>query len=180
MKRARAMGRLAVRAALAGLLACVAGAAACSSSSATSGAGASCLTNADCSGGAVCGFANAGGDSPCTAHGVCVTPVNEQPTSLCGCGGGSIQLVVDDVDAGVYYWSGVIAGEMGFPPCGDTAIAPSSNVDATVDAPEETPAVDAMVDAPADAGTDASAGMDAPADGVADAVADAVTDVSAQ
>jgi hypothetical protein len=121
-----------VRVVVCALVVCaLAGAAACSSASgSTSSVGASCASNVDCSGGSVCGFANAGGDSPCSARGVCVTPFDEQPTNLCGCGGSSIELVVDDVDAGVYYWSGVVAGEMGFPPCGDTAIAPSSNADA--------------------------------------------------
>ena len=61
-------------------------------------------------------------------------PIDEKPTNLCGCGGVSIELVVNDVDAGVYYWSGVIVGEKGFPPCGDAAIAPSSNdVDASAE-----------------------------------------------
>jgi hypothetical protein len=116
---------------LAGLLVVTA---ACSSSSATSSVGASCASSSDCSGGTVCGFANAGGDSLCSARGVCVVPLDEQPTNLCGCGGTSVEIVVDDVDAGVYYWSGVIVGEKGFPPCGDAAIAPSSNdADASAD-----------------------------------------------
>ncbi len=94
----------------------------------------SCASRADCSGGQVCGFANTAGDAGCSARGVCVVPVDEQPTHLCGCGGASIELVVNDVDAGVYYWSGVIVGEKGFPPCGDAAIAPSSNgVDASAE-----------------------------------------------
>ncbi len=137
----RATPRLAVPHVLAGLLGgllFVAAACSSSSSSSASNVGASCAKSSDCSGGAVCGFANTGGDSPCSATGVCVTPVDEQPTNLCGCGGGSITLVVDDVDAGIYYWSGVIVGEKGFPPCGDAAIAPSSNdTDAAVDAPPQ-------------------------------------------
>ncbi len=127
-------------------------AAACSTSSAapSSGGVASCTSSSDCSNGTVCGFANTGDgfDASTTdpgacagARGVCVTPMNQQSTNLCGCGGGAIQIVVDDVDAGVYYWSGVIVGEKGFPPCGDAAIAPSSNdVDASREAaaPAET------------------------------------------
>jgi hypothetical protein len=110
-------------------------AAACSSSSGASGGPTSCASNSDCSGGAVCGFPNTLDAGGCTAaRGLCVTPVNEQPTNLCGCAGESIELVVDDVDAGVYYWSGVITGEKGFPPCGDAAIAPSSNADAISEA----------------------------------------------
>jgi hypothetical protein len=105
--------------------------ASCSASSATaSSLGASCASNTDCSGGAVCGYANVGGDDLCSARGVCVVPVDEQPTNLCGCGGAAIEIVVNDVDAGIYYWSGVIVGEKGFPPCGDAAVAPSSNASA--------------------------------------------------
>ncbi len=86
----------------------------------------------------MCGFANAGGHGLCSARGVCVMPVDEQPTNLCGCDGGSIDLVVDDVDAGIYYWSGVIVGEKGFPPCGDAAVAPSSSdTDSSADAPSQ-------------------------------------------
>ena len=128
-----------VRAALAvaGIATCVlAQAAACSSSSGSKGGLTSCATSSDCSGGTVCGFSNTIDAGTCSAaRGICVTPVNEQPTNLCGCSGGSIELVVDDVDAGVYYWSGVVVGEKGFPPCGDAAIAPSSNaMDATSEA----------------------------------------------
>jgi hypothetical protein len=116
---------------------------ACStSSSSTAASGPTlCTSDADCSGGMVCGYANTGSAADASAidagacsgaRGVCVTPMNQQPTNLCGCGGDAIQLVVDDIDAGVYYWSGVIVGEKGFPPCGDAAIAPSSNdVDAS-------------------------------------------------
>jgi len=102
---------------------------ACSSSSGGNDASGpmSCSTDPDCSGGDVCGYDNAGTYGNCAARGICVTPVNRQPTMLCGCGGKSVDLVVDDPDAGVYYWSGVIVGEQGFPPCGDAAIAPSSN-----------------------------------------------------
>lgn len=122
-------------------LACVAAgllalAAACSTSSGSSGGLTSCSSTSDCPGGTVCGFPNTVDAGTCSmARGQCVTPVNEQPTNLCGCGGDSIELVVDDVDAGVYYWSGVVIGEKGFPPCGDAAIAPSSNdTDATSEA----------------------------------------------
>jgi hypothetical protein len=131
MKRAR--GAVAVT----GIAICVlALAAACSSSSGTQAGLTSCTTSSDCSGGTVCGFPDTLDAGTCsTARGICVTPVNEQPTNLCGCSGGSIELVVDDVDAGVYYWSGVVVGEKGFPPCGDAAIAPSSNaMDATSEA----------------------------------------------
>ena len=110
----------------------------CSSSSGTaSNVGASCAKSADCSGGAVCGYANVGGDNLCSARGVCVVPVDEQSTNLCGCGGAPIEIVVNDVDAGIYYWSGVIVGEKGFPPCGDAAVAPSSDTppDASTGAP---------------------------------------------
>ncbi len=108
----------------------VRGAVGCSSSSggaSSTPSPASCATGADCSGGKVCGFANTSTDAGCGARGVCVQPLNPQPTNLCSCDGGTIGMVVDDVDGGVYYWSGVIAGEMGFPPCGDAAIAASSN-----------------------------------------------------
>lgn len=131
MKRARRA------VALMSIAACViALAAACSSSSSSQGGLTSCTTSSDCSGGTVCGFANTLDAGTCSAaRGVCVTPVNEQPTTLCGCSGGSIELVVDDVDAGVYYWSGVVIGKKGFPPCGDASIAPSSNaMDATNEA----------------------------------------------
>jgi hypothetical protein len=124
------------RSAIAGLLAITAAVGSCSGSSgAKSGPSspgpASCASDSDCSGGAVCGWSNqgdaGGGDAGCSARGICVTPVNRQTTMLCGCGGKAIDLVVDDPDAGIYYWSGVVVGEQGFPPCGDAAIAPSSN-----------------------------------------------------
>lgn len=98
----------------------------CSRGSGTTPGQASCASDADCTGGEVCGFSNAGGDRSCAARGECVMPRDRQATMLCGCGGKPIDLVVDDEDAGVYYWSGVIQGEQGFPPCGDAAIAPSS------------------------------------------------------
>jgi hypothetical protein len=115
------------------LVALVALLAGCSSSSrAASGGPSPCATDSDCSGGAVCGYDNTGSSyGNCSARGVCVTPVGRQTTMLCGCGGKSIDLVVDDPDAGVYYWSGVIVGEQGFPPCRDAAVAPSSAMDAS-------------------------------------------------
>jgi uncharacterized protein YunC (DUF1805 family) len=174
----RATPRFAVTHALAGLLGGMLAAVACSSSSgSSSNVGASCASSSDCSGGTVCGFANAGGDSLCSSRGVCVTPVDAQPTNLCGCDGTSIEIVVNDVDAGVYYWSGVIVGEKGFPPCGDAAVAPSSNDgDATTDAAEDVrgdAGLDASVDAPVEASTEASAETSVEA-------ADAPADVSAQ
>jgi hypothetical protein len=108
-------------------VACLPGlAAGCSSSSGASDGLTACASSSDCAGGAVCGFSNTVDAGTCSAaRGLCVKPANEQPTNLCGCGGESI----------VYYWSGVIMGEKGFPPCGDAAIAPSSNdVDATSEA----------------------------------------------
>ncbi len=123
---------------------------------------ASCATSADCPAGQVCGFANLAGDRSCAARGECVAPLDPQPTMLCGCDGGAVSLVVNDVDAGVFYWSGVTIGEQGFPPCGDAAVAPSSNApsdaasaspDAGVDAAG--PAPDGAADAPADSPSDA-------------------------
>jgi hypothetical protein len=120
-----------------GLALCAVALSACKrNGGATSASDVSCATSADCSQGQVCGFANLGGDRSCAARGACVTPIDPQPTMLCGCDGGAIELVVDDVEAGVYYWSGVVQGQKGFPPCGDAAIAPSAD-DASQDALSE-------------------------------------------
>ena len=116
------MSRLPVIALMSLLPACASSSGASKSSGPTA-----CSTDSACSGGEVCGWDNAGTHGDCAARGICVMPYDRQPTMLCGCGGKSVDLVVDDPDAGVYYWSGVIVGEQGFPPCGDAAIAPSSN-----------------------------------------------------
>jgi hypothetical protein len=145
------------------------GAGACSTSSAGSPAASkSCASDSDCSGGTVCGFANpdGGGAAECSSppSGVCVVPVDRASTDLCGCGGKPIDIVVDDVDAGVFYWSGVIVGEQGFPPCGDAAIAPSSAADAGADAGTDANAPDAPAPNDAAPAPDVAAPPDARAD----------------
>ena len=103
----------------------------------------------------MCGFANpdgGGGAAQCAGRplGICVVPFDRASTMLCGCGGKPIDIVVDDVDAGVYYWSGVIVGEQGFPPCGDAAIAPSSAADAGSASGDATTPTDAAGDVAVD------------------------------
>jgi len=148
---------------------------ACSSTQPSSSpkTGGACTTNADCPSGTACGYANADGSyGDCSAKGVCVIPISPQPTQMCGCNGQPITLVVDDVDSGTYYWSGVLAGEVGFPPCSDAAViawpdsgAPSDAGDASAP-PIDAPSGDASLEAGGDATPDAA--LDAPSDGSSD------------
>ena len=161
---------------------------ACSSQQSSPKTGGACSTNADCPATLVCGYANADGSyGDCSAKGICVVPVSPQPTQMCGCNGQAIELVVDDVDAGVYYWSGPLYGEMGFPPCSDAAVIAwndSGNPgrrgdDGASDGPSESStdgAVDATIDGSADGGADAS--PDALADATPEASADGATDAA--